>query len=80
MADLTLINARVYPMNTGFQNLSGLVVDDGRIQAVLGTNDQHQPPASGKILDLGGRIILPGITDSHLHLRKYAETLARIRF
>ncbi len=78
MEALSLINARIFTMDAGSAEASGLIIEDGRISRTLTGTSGKEPPAQGSFLDLGGRIILPGLIDSHLHLRKYAETLDKI--
>ncbi len=78
MESLTLINAHIFTMDAGSAEVSGLVIENGTISHLLSGAEGKEPPARGKFLDLGGRIVLPGLIDSHLHLRKYAETLAKI--
>ena len=34
--------------------------------------------ASAEVMDLGGRCVLPGLTDAHLHFKWYAESLASV--
>ena len=77
MDSLTLINARIFTMDAGSAEVSGLVIENGWISQILNGTEGQEPPARGNFLDLGGRIVLPGLIDSHLHLRKYAETLER---
>ena len=43
-----------------------LLVDDGRVEAVLGPDDGL--PDGTPVLDLGGLTILPGLIDTHSHL------------
>ncbi len=52
-----------------FPRAQALAVKDGRILAV-GTNDEIKKFHGGKTatIDLGGRFVLPGFNDSHLHL------------
>lgn len=78
MEALTLINARIFTMDAGSSEASGLVIEDGKIIRTLTGTAGNEPPSQGSFLDLGGRIILPGLIDSHLHLRKYAETLDKV--
>lgn len=78
MDPLTLINARIFTMDAGSAEVSGLFIEDGRISHTLTGAEANEPPIRGSFLDLGGRIVLPGLIDSHLHLRKYAETLDKI--
>ena len=55
---------------------SAVALRGGRILAV-GTRDEARAVlgARPEIVDLGGRCVLPGLTDSHLHFRWYAESL-----
>jgi predicted amidohydrolase YtcJ len=53
---------------------SGLIINNGYITAVLSEEEADDPNLPGPILDLNNQIILPGLIDSHLHLRKFAET------
>jgi len=78
MEPLTLINARIFTMDEGSAEVSGLVIQDGRISHTLSGTEAKESPTRGSCLDLGGRIVLPGLIDSHLHLRKYAEILDKI--
>ncbi len=78
MEALTLINARIFTMDAGSAEASGLIIEDGKIIRTLTGSSGKEPPAQGNFLDLGGRVILPGLIDSHLHLRKYAESLDKI--
>jgi len=47
-----------------------LVVEDGRIIA-LGPADRIEVPAGARVLDRSGRVILPGLVDTHSHLGLY---------
>lgn len=42
-----------------------LIVRDGRIRALVPQADLH---AGGKVVDLGGRLVTPGLIDCHTHL------------
>ncbi|MCL4259422.1 MAG: amidohydrolase, partial [Anaerolineales bacterium] len=57
---------------------SALVIDRDRIIAVGETNYlfNHFPRAKGQ--DMRGRVIVPGLTDAHLHLHQYSLTLQKI--
>ncbi len=78
METFTLINARIFTMNESSAEVSGLIIQDGRVSHILTGADGKEPPARGSYLDLGGKIVLPGLIDSHLHLRQYAETLGKV--
>lgn len=78
MPTLTLTNARVITMDPGNPIGSGLVIDDGAIIRVLSENESTPDTILSEEINLEGRTILPGLIDSHLHLRKYAETLQKV--
>lgn len=67
------------PMRRGM----AIVVDGDRIVEVVGDRDISAASlASGKVVDLGGRYVLPGLIDSHVHVatppdRKRAEAVLR---
>jgi imidazolonepropionase-like amidohydrolase len=44
---------------------TSIVVENGRITALLAG---RQAPAGAKVIDLGTRMVLPGLIDSHVHL------------
>jgi len=71
-----LINGRLYL--GGGRMLDGGFVSfrDGRIDAVGGAADRA--PAGSEdiqVTDLGGKLVLPGFVDAHLHLVHYARSL-----
>lgn len=49
----------------GRDGLADLVVADGRIAAILDT-----APGPGERLDVGGRLVTPGLVEAHIHLDK----------
>lgn len=68
-ADLILHNGKVVTVDPGFSVKQAVAVKNGRIvavgddQAVLGS---ERGPRT-RVVDLAGRMVLPGLTDSHLH-------------
>ncbi|GII66936.1 hypothetical protein Skr01_70210 [Sphaerisporangium krabiense] len=67
-ADLVLVNGRVVTMDPARPHATGVAVRDGKIV--------HVGDAAGwtgaEVVDLRGRVVLPGINDSHLHACGYA--------
>lgn len=47
-----------------------VVVEDGRIVAVGGLSDVPEPTPEDACFDLGGRWLVPGLVDVHVHLRE----------
>lgn len=91
---LCLRGARVYPSSAARPLQGGLLIQDGRI-AALGRDEEIEAaaPRDAQRVALGGRVILPGLIDAHLHFEQYAlstdlvdcetpsleECLARVR-
>ena len=71
------INGKFYK-NTG-QFAEAVLVQDGVFTAV-GSNDEIRVAAGqADVVDLGGRTVLPGFNDSHLHLYFTGEMLRSLR-
>jgi dihydropyrimidinase len=62
-ADLVIRNARVVDFKDDF--IGGVVVDRGKI-AATGVDDVL--PDARRVIDAGGRVLMPGIVDTHCHL------------
>lgn len=74
-----LYNAHIYTLSPEQPTASALAIDHGRVLA-LG-NDQRilsEFGDSGEAIDLGGRAIIPGLTDAHIHLEHYALSLQKV--
>lgn len=68
-ADLILFNGRIVTVDADFSIRQAVAVKDGRIAAV-GASDEILRSGRGprtRVVDLGGRTVLPGLIDSHLH-------------
>jgi predicted amidohydrolase YtcJ len=73
MPDLILYHGRLATQDPSFPHASALAVRDGRILAV-GDDGQIRAMARPhtRQIDLGGRRVLPGLTDSHFHFYGWA--------
>ena len=68
-ADLLLMNGRVYTVNPEQPWAEAVAVRDGSIVFVGSDKEAERFQAEGtEVIDLGGRMAMPGIHDSHLHL------------
>ncbi len=68
-ADLVLVNGQVATLDDVTGVVSAIAIRDGLVQAV-GSDDKitrYQGTAT-RVIDLGGRTVIPGLNDSHLHL------------
>jgi len=70
-----ICNARIRTLNPAQETASALLIDRGEIVAVGG--DELLDSRAEKF-DLGGRVVLPGLTDAHIHLQYYALGLQKI--
>ena len=73
-----LYNARIYTLDASRPIASALAVEHGRILAVGETNELFAEFDRAEKRDMGGQIILPGLTDAHLHLKQYALSIQKI--
>lgn len=80
MDKLTLLkNARIYPRCTRGETCSTLVISGSKILHVGdGSITNPWQSQADEIIDLEGRTILPGITDAHIHLEKYALSIKQV--
>lgn len=70
-----LHNARIYTLNPAQETASALLIDRGEIVAVGG---EELLDARDEKFDLGGRVVMPGLTDAHIHLQYYSLGLQKI--
>jgi predicted amidohydrolase YtcJ len=68
--DLILINGRIKTMDPLKPDVSALAARDGRIVA-LGSDPDIKSLAgkATRVIDAGGRLVLPGFQDTHIHLQ-----------
>jgi predicted amidohydrolase YtcJ len=73
-ADLIVTNGRVYTVEPARPWTEAVACHEGRILAV-GTNQEIEALAGSrtKRIDAGGRLVLPGLTDAHVHFLAHAE-------
>jgi len=67
-ADLLFLNGAVYTVDAARRWAHAVAVRDGRIVAVGTTDDVVDLRGSStKVVDLGGRMLVPGFQDAHVH-------------
>ena len=66
--DTALVNGKIITLYERSTIAEALAVRDGKIEAVGGSSDIRSlaGPAT-RIIDLGGRTVIPGLIDSHMH-------------
>ena len=74
MLDKLFINGEIYSMKKEGEKFQSLGVKDGKI-VFLGTNDEAKNVNSKELIDLKGKMMIPGMADAHLHLYAYCQNL-----
>lgn len=73
-----LYNAYIYTQDPSHPVESAIVIDRERIVAVGEANNLLPQYPNAEKQNMEGRVILPGLTDAHLHLKNYALSLQKI--
>jgi predicted amidohydrolase YtcJ len=74
-----LYNALIYTLDPAQPTASAIAIEGGRIMAA--GEDAHLLREFGdgaERQDMGGRVLLPGLTDAHIHLETYALGLQKV--
>ena len=67
-ADLIVTNAQVYTVNTRQPRAEAVAIRGGTIAAVGSTAEIGALGGDAtRVIDAGGRVVLPGLTDTHVH-------------
>src|ERR1700761_5344803 len=67
-ADTVLFNGKILTVDKDFSTQQAIAISHGEVLAT-GTSAAMKKLASGKtkLIDLGGRTVIPGLTDGHIH-------------
>jgi predicted amidohydrolase YtcJ len=77
-ADTVIIHAKIYTENPRQPWAENLALKDGKVVAVGGDEvATRYKSAHAQIIDAGGRVVLPGFTDSHIHFLEGSIDLGR---
>jgi predicted amidohydrolase YtcJ len=71
-------HGRIVTLDPIAPSVEALAVQDGRIVAVGRTNELLEAFGGFRRIDLGGRPVVPGFVDCHIHLASYGISLHRI--
>ena len=78
-ADIVITNARVYTVNAQQPWAEALAIRGDQIVAVGRVAEiDHYRAAATKVIDAGGKLVLPGFTDCHVHFLDGSLSLQRI--
>jgi predicted amidohydrolase YtcJ len=68
IADTVLFNGKVLTVDANFSMREALAIDHGRVVATGSSQDMRKlAAADARLIDLGGRTVIPGLTDGHIH-------------
>jgi predicted amidohydrolase YtcJ len=65
--DTIVINAKVYTVNSNFEEAEAFAIKDGKFVEVGNSKDIQKKYTSKEIIDAKGQTIVPGFIDAHCH-------------
>ncbi len=75
-------NASIYTLDEHNPTASAIAIDGGRVIAVGESHSLRQAltrrGSDLEVLDTGGRSVIPGLTDAHIHIEHYALGLQKV--
>jgi imidazolonepropionase-like amidohydrolase len=77
---VAIINASVVPMTSSTVLADHTVLLRDGVIVEVGPTDRVEVPSGAEIVDAGGRYLLPGLIDAHVHLRAESELAAYLRY
>ena len=79
MADLAVVNARIYTVNRAQPQAAAMAVRGGRVVAI-GSDVAAQIGPATKVIDAHGATVIPGLIDSHGHVEGLGSFLDNLDF
>ncbi|MBD3750613.1 MAG: amidohydrolase [Sphingobacteriales bacterium] len=77
-ADLIVINAKAYTVDSSFTIAEAFAVADGKIVAVGTTKDILNDFNASEEIDAKGKAVYPGFIDAHAHFLRYGQGLQNV--
>ncbi len=75
---LIIYNANIHTLDPAQSSVSAIAIDHGIVQAVGKDDDILAISGVGQIINGGGRTIIPGLIDAHIHLQDFAFSQLKI--
>ncbi len=70
--DKLFINGKIYTMEADGKKVESLGIKNGIIK-FAGTNEESSNYKSSEVIDLDGKVMVPGLADSHMHMYAYCQ-------
>lgn len=78
MADLIFTNANIYTLDPAYPRARAIAFSNGRVAGFDADALAVYNPLYAEKIDVGGRTLIPGLIDHHIHFTAYAASLARV--
>ncbi len=75
---LVVHNSKIHTFDPGQPTVSAIAIEHGRVIAVGTDEEILHAFKTIDLLNAGGRTVVPGITDAHIHLEEYAFSLLKV--
>jgi predicted amidohydrolase YtcJ len=75
---VAIVNARIWTGEDARPWAQALVID-GETLALVGSNEEARKATAAQVVDAGGRLIVPGFTDAHVHFISGGFGLASVQ-
>ena len=75
---LAIVNARIWTGDAAQPWAQALVID-GETLALVGSDEDARKANAAQVVDAGGRLIVPGFTDAHVHFLSGGFALASVQ-
>jgi predicted amidohydrolase YtcJ len=75
---VAIVNARIWTGDDSQPWAQALVID-GETLALVGTSEDARKANAEQVVDAGGRLIVPGFTDAHVHFLQGGSSLASVQ-
>lgn len=77
-ADLIIMNAKIYTVDSAFSKAEAIVIDDGKFLAVGRWDEIKSTYTSNNVVDLEGASVYPGLFDAHCHFYGYGTNKSEL--
>src|SRR5690349_886883 len=78
-ADLVITNANIHTMDAKRTLASSVAISGGKIIAIGSEGDTKSLIGPNtKVIDAGGRLVIPGFNDAHVHLMETGQSLSSV--